>query len=91
MVEESQQKLKKYRVVMDSMTYEELENPEIIKGTRIKRIAMGSGRPEEEVRSLLKEYKKMKKMMKQMRGNRKLMRALRKGMKNGNLDFSGLT
>ncbi len=90
-VEESQEKLRKYRVVMDSMTYEELEKPEIIKSSRIKRIARGSGRPEEEVRSLLKEYKKMKKMMKQMRGNRKLMRALRKGMKNGNIDLSGLT
>ncbi len=91
MVEESQEKIKRYRVIMDSMTYEELEEPDIIKGTRIKRIARGSGRSEEEVRSLLKEYKKMKKTMKQVKGNRKLMRALRKGMKSGELNLPGLT
>ena len=91
MMEENQEKLNKYRVIMDSMTYEELENPEIIKGTRIRRVAMGSGKTDEQVRALLKEYKKMKKMMKQMRGNRKLMRALRKGMKSGALDMPGLT
>ncbi len=91
MIEESQEKLRKYRVIMDSMTYEELENPEIIKGSRIRRIAIGSGRSEDDVRSLLKEYKRMKKMMKQMRGNRKLMRALKKGVKSGKFDLSGLT
>ncbi len=91
MIEESQEKLRKYRVIMDSMTYEELENPEIIKGTRIRRIAIGSGRSEDDVRSLLKEYRRMKKMMKQMRGNRKLMRALKKGARSGKFDLAGLT
>jgi len=91
MVEESEEKLRKYRIIMDSMTYEELENPEIIKASRIRRIAMGSGRSEKEVRALLKEYNRMKKAMKQMRGNRKLMRALRKQLKGGDFDLSGLT
>ncbi len=90
MVEESEEKLRKYRIIMDSMTYEELENPEIIKASRIRRIARGSGRSEKEVRALLKEYNRMKKAMKQMRGNRKLMRALRKQLKSGDVDFSGL-
>ncbi len=90
LVEESEEKLRRYRVILDSMTYEELENPQIIKGSRIRRIALGSGRDEQEVRSLLKEYHKMKKMMKEMRGNRKLMRALRKQLKSGNMDLSGL-
>ncbi len=89
MVEESEEKLRRYRVIMDSMTYEELENPEIIKASRIRRIARGSGKSEREVRALLKEYNRMKKMMKQMRGNRKLMRALKKQMKSGNLDLMG--
>ncbi len=91
MVEESEEKLRKYRIIMDSMTYEELENPEIIKSSRIKRIARGSGRDEQEVRALLKEYNRMKKTMKQMRGNRKLMRALRKQLKSGDFDMSGFT
>ena len=91
MAEESREKIARYRVIMDSMTYEELENPEIIKGTRIRRIALGSGKGEDEVRSLLKEYKRMKKMMKQVKGNRKLMRAIRKSMKTGDFNLSGLT
>ncbi len=91
MVEESEEKLRRYRIIMDSMTYEELENPEIIKASRIKRIARGSGKSEQEVRALLKEYNRMKKTMKQMRGNRKLMRAMRKQLKSGNFDLSGLT
>jgi len=91
MVEESEEKLRKYRIIMDSMTYEELENPEIIKASRIRRIARGSGRSEQEVRALLKEYNRMKKTMKQMRGNRKLMRALRKQLKSGDFDMSGFT
>ena len=91
MVEESREKIQRYRVIMDSMTYEELENPDIIKGSRIKRIAIGSGKSEDEVRALLKEYRKMKKSMKQMRGNRKLMRAIKKGAKTGQFDFAGLT
>ncbi len=91
LVEESEEKLRRYRIIMDSMTYEELENPEIIKASRIRRIARGSGKTEQDVRALLKEYNKMKKAMKQMRGNRKLMRALRKQMKSGDFDLSGFT
>lgn len=90
LVEESEEKIRRYRVIMDSMTSEELENPEIIKGSRIRRVAIGSGRSEQEVRNLLKEYHRMKKMMKEMRGNRKLMRALRRQVKSGNIDLQGL-
>ncbi len=77
-MERSEEKLKKYRVILDSMTYEELENPEIIKGTRIDRIARGSGSRPEDVRELLKEFNNMVKAMKNMKGNRKLMRVLKK-------------
>jgi len=90
LVEESEEKIRRYRVILDSMTYEELENPEIIKGSRIRRIAIGSGKDEQEVRNLLKEYHKMKRMMKEMRGNRKLMRTLRRQLKGGNIDLQGL-
>jgi signal recognition particle subunit FFH/SRP54 (srp54) len=77
-MEKSEEKLKKYRVILDSMTYEELENPEIIKGTRIERIARGSGTRPEDVRELLKEFNNMVKAMKNMKGNRKMMRLLKK-------------
>jgi len=84
-IDASQQNLRKYRVIMDSMTYEELENPEIIKGRRIERIARGSGTSPEDVKALLKQYRTMKKQMKQMRGNRKMMRMLRKHLREGDL------
>ncbi len=77
-MEQSEQKLNKYRIILDSMTYEELENPEIIKGTRIERIAKGSGSKPEDVRQLLKEFNNMVRAMKNMKGNRKMLRLMKK-------------
>ncbi len=67
MVEESEEKLRTFKVIMDSMTKEELEHPEIIKSSRIKRIARGSGKSEKEVRELLKQYEMSKKMIKKIK------------------------
>ncbi len=56
-----------------SMTPEERRHPEILKATRKKRIAAGSGRSVEEVNRLLNQFEEMKKMMKQISsGNMKL-------------------
>ena len=52
--------------IIQSMTREEKENPEIINASRRRRIAKGSGRPIQEVNRLLKQFEEMKKMMKQM-------------------------
>ncbi len=56
--------------LINSMTIKERLRPEIINGSRRKRIAKGSGRAVRDVNSLLKEYITMKKMMKQMRNSR---------------------
>ena len=61
-------KMKTWKFLMDSMTPEEKENPSIINASRIARIAKGSGRPEQEVRELLKQYKQSKKMVKSFKG-----------------------
>jgi len=58
-----EEKMKKWRVIVNSMTKEERKNPEIINYSRIKRIAKGSGTKEEDVRELLSAYKKIKKMI----------------------------
>ena len=79
----SEEDLWRFRVIMDSMTEEELENPEIIKGTRILRIARGSGRSPREVRELLKHYRMARKAIKGMRGNRRLRRILAKQLREG--------
>lgn len=58
--------LNRFEVIMSSMTKEELDNPKILKSSRLKRIAMGSGTDTRDVRDLLKQYNQMKKMMKTM-------------------------
>ena len=74
-VYKTQQKLKKYKVIMDSMTKEELENPNIIRASRIKRIARGSGMESRDVKELLRHYHASKKMMKNL-SNKKMQRKL---------------
>ncbi len=61
-------KLEKWKYIMDSCTKDELEDPEIISGTRIERIAKGSGCSTSEVRDLIKQYKQSKKLMKTLKG-----------------------
>lgn len=73
-----EEKMITYLVIMDSMTEEEKLNPEIIKKSRIERIARGSGKKPEEVRELLNYYKKMKSMMKSLGDERKLKRMMRR-------------
>lgn len=80
-LETSEEKLKIYRIVMDSMTEKELEKPKIINYSRIKRISKGSGRDEKDVRELLNQYNMMKKMFKQFGKKRLPKMGMFKGMK----------
>ncbi len=68
-----EEKMKKFRFIIDSMTPEEKKDPDIITGTRIKRIASGSGCKESDVRELLKMYKQSRKMMKMFKPGRRGM------------------
>jgi signal recognition particle subunit SRP54 len=67
MMDMAEDRLERWRVVIESMTPEERENPKIFNSSRIRRVARGSGTSEKEVRELLKQYKTMKKMMKTFR------------------------
>jgi signal recognition particle subunit SRP54 len=60
----TEDKIDSYKVMMSSMTEEEMLNPKIIKQSRIQRIARGSGVQESEVKELLKYYNNIKKTMK---------------------------
>jgi signal recognition particle subunit SRP54 len=62
----SEEKLKKFKVIMQSMTPEELENPKLFNASRIRRVARGSGTTEAEVKELLRQYELMKKFIKTM-------------------------
>jgi signal recognition particle subunit SRP54 len=66
--------------IIDSMTADERRYPQIVNGSRRKRIAKGSGTKVEDVNRLLKQHAQMKKMMKSMKGLTRGMRA--QDMKN---------
>jgi signal recognition particle subunit SRP54 len=80
-MEKTQERLARWRVIMDSMTDYELGNPREIKSSRVSRIARGSGTSPREVRELLKQYNMSRKAMKGFMGNRKMRRQLMKQLK----------
>jgi signal recognition particle subunit SRP54 len=57
---------KPIEAIIFSMTPKERENPDIIDGSRRKRIAQGSGTSVQDVNNLLKQFQEMRKMMKKM-------------------------
>jgi signal recognition particle subunit SRP54 len=63
-------KMKKWAIMIQSMTQEERDDPQLIDAKRIKRIAKGSGSTEADVRDLLKYYDQTKKMIKMLSGRR---------------------
>jgi len=71
-----EEKLKKYKHIMNSMTPEERKNSDLIHSSRIKRIARGSGTTQKDVRDLLKQYKQAKKMIKKIGGAKGLKRGM---------------
>lgn len=80
-VEQSEEKLKTYKVVIDSMTKKETESPELIKSSRIARIARGSGRSEKEVRELLKQFKMTEKMFSKVKKGKRMPKNIQAMMK----------
>ncbi|HIJ99070.1 TPA: signal recognition particle protein [archaeon] len=80
----SEEKVNKFIYVMDSMTPQEMENPDVINASRLQRIAKGSGTAPEEVKALLNHYNMTKKMIKRfgkMGRNKKTMEQLSKRFK----------
>lgn len=77
---QAEQGMKKFAVIIDSMTAKERRNPDIISGSRKRRIAAGSGTNIQEINRLLKQHKQMAKMMKKF-GSKSGMAKLARGMK----------
>jgi signal recognition particle subunit SRP54 len=82
-------KMKKFRIIMDSMTPQELDEPALINTSRMIRVAKGSGASVEEVRDLIKYYKMMQKTLKGFRGNRMAMGKMMKQMQKGGMGPMG--
>ena len=75
------QQVRRMIAVINSMTPQERQFPAVIKGSRKRRIAAGSGTQVQDVNRLLKQFMQMQKMMKKMKkgGLKKLMRGMPKG------------
>jgi signal recognition particle subunit SRP54 len=71
--------------IINSMTPQERRFPVVIKGSRKKRIALGSGLQIQDVNRLLKQHKQMSKMMKKFKGGglKKMMRGMKGQMPPG--------
>lgn len=74
LLKKQEEKMQSYRILIQSMTKKERENPEIISGTRIIRVAKGSGKSENEIRELINRYNQTKKLVKSFGGMKGLQR-----------------
>ncbi len=77
--------VKRLIAIIQSMTPQERSFPDMIKGSRKKRIAAGAGVQVQEVNKLMKQQMQMKKMMKKMKGGgmKKMMRMMQGKMPPG--------
>ncbi len=89
-----EKKMARTEAIILSMTKQERQTPRLLRGSRLKRIANGSGVQVRDVNALLKQFNQMQKMMKMMRGGkgRKMMKAMKGQMGEGGgmPDLSGL-
>ncbi|MBI4021638.1 MAG: signal recognition particle protein [Candidatus Aenigmarchaeota archaeon] len=74
MLDVQEGKMKKWKFTIQSMTPAERADPDLIKASRIVRIAKGSGTSEADVRELLKYYKQAKQVVKLAKGGKGLKR-----------------
>jgi len=74
-----EEKMDRWLAIIQSMTYEELDKPEIIlrEKSRLRRIAIGSGTSPEDVRELLTYYQQLKKIVKQVKRRKELLKKLK--------------
>ncbi len=87
----TQDRMRTFDVIMDSMTEEELENPRSIGQSRMERIAMGSGTAIDDIRELLEQYRMMSQALKQFQGmGDSDMQRMMKQMQQGGGDMGDL-
>src|SRR3990167_7618408 len=79
LIEQAEKQFKQMEAIINSMTPGERRDPEIISGSRKRRIAMGSGTQVQDIGRLIKQHKQMQKMMKKFTakgGMAKMMRGM---------------
>jgi len=83
MLNTAEDRLEKWRVIIQSMRTDEKENPKLFSSSRIKRVARGSGTSEKEVKELLKQYVMMRRMLKMFKRKKGKMPFLGQGLPTG--------
>jgi signal recognition particle subunit SRP54 len=78
-----ERKLTRVQAMIDSMTPQERRRPQLLDGSRKKRIARGSGTRVQDVNNLLRQFKQMRKTMKRVKGSGWLQKALGGGVLPG--------
>ena len=89
-MDRAEREMRRMQGIIHSMTPHERSKPELIKASRKRRIATGSGVPVQEVNRLLNQFSQMQAMMKKMQkgGLAKMMRSM-KGMMGGGMGGMG--
>lgn len=72
----SEEKIARWTHIINSMTYEELDDPSIIDRRRIRRIALGSGTTVDDVEELLRYYDQLRRLIKDLKRKRGLLSKL---------------
>jgi len=89
-VAKGEKEFTRFEAIINSMTFAERRNPDIINGSRKKRIAGGSGTQIQDVNRLLKQFHLMQKMMKRISGKdgmKKLLRGMGGKLPHGGMPF----
>jgi signal recognition particle subunit SRP54 len=68
--QEAEQQFRRTEAIINSMTPRERRNPDVLNGSRKRRIAAGSGTTVYDVNQLVKQFKDMQKMLKQLGGRK---------------------
>jgi len=75
-MESTQARLRRFKIIMDSMTDDEMKDPKLVKSSRVQRIAHGAGVAPRDVKELLRNYEMSRKAIKGFAGNRKMRKQL---------------
>lgn len=86
MLKGGEKKIDVWISIIESMTYRELDNPSIIDRSRMRRIALGSGRTVNEVKELLDYYELVNKMLKDLKRGKLRIKGLDLGRPGGGSD-----
>src|SRR5437773_1388131 len=86
-MESTQARLRRFKIIMDSMTDAEMTDPKKVKSSRVQRIARGAGVSPREVKELLRNYETSRKAIKGFAGNRKMRKQLMAQLEASGVDM----